>query len=155
MEEHMARHDNTPWDLIRDFHASAGFIAAFTKRNGFSTRPGHYKSRPDVDPSRSAAWQQEIEALLANEDSDLIFNGDETSWCLYPHGITTWAPRGAENISIRVRGSEKEFLTVMATIRSSGRKHPLDILAHGKTDRVEDTQIGDVGEYRRDHSESR
>jgi hypothetical protein len=154
MEEHMKRYDDTPWDEIPDFHASAGFIQGFKIRNAFSSRRGHYKRRPTIDPIRCAEWQQEIENLLANEDADLIFNGDETSWCLYPRGVTTWATRGAENVSIAIAGNEKECLTVMATIRASGRKDPLYILAHGKTTRVEHSQIGDVGEHQRDHSES-
>jgi hypothetical protein len=60
----------------------------------------------------------------------------------------------AENISVRIRGSENECLTVMATIGASGRQNPLSILAHGKTTRVKHTQLGDVGEDRRDHWES-
>jgi hypothetical protein len=154
MEEHLGRYGDVPWDEILDFHVSAGFISDFKKRNRFSSRRGHYKRRPSVDPARCAEWRQEIETLLANVDHDLILNGDETSWCLHPRGVTTWATRGAENIAIQIGGSEKECLTVMATVRASGRKDPLYILAHGKTRRVEESQIGNVGQHLRDHSES-
>jgi hypothetical protein len=149
-----ARYEDVPWSRIKDFHASDGFVADFKARNRFSSRRAHYKRRPNVDPERCIAWQREIEDLLRTVDHDLILNADETSWCLYPRGVTTWASRGAENVVIGIRGDEKECLTVMATIRASGKKDPLYILAQGKTARVEESQIGDVGEHGRDHSES-
>jgi hypothetical protein len=38
MEEYVARYDDdTPWDQIRDFHASDGFVTDFKRRNGFSS----------------------------------------------------------------------------------------------------------------------
>jgi hypothetical protein len=133
MEEYVARYDDdTPLDQIRDFYASAGFVTDFKRRNGFSSRRGHFKPHPKRDPERFAAWQREIEDLLATVDRNLIFNGDETSWCLYPRGVTTWAPTGADGVVIGTRGNEKECLMVMATIRASGKRDALYTLAHGK-----------------------
>jgi hypothetical protein len=43
-------------------------------------------------------------------------------------------------------------LTVLATISASGVKWPLYFLAKGKTQRVENSQIGDVGDHWRSHS---
>jgi hypothetical protein len=165
MQEHLSRYgsedeegeeggENDAWTRIPDFHVSDGFIHDFKRRNGFSSRRAHFKRRSRVNPERAAAWMQEIEHLLSTVPPDTIYNADETSWRLYPNGVTTWAERGSENISITTRGDEKECLTVMATIRADGKRVPLYILARGKTARVEESQIGPVAPHARDHSES-
>jgi hypothetical protein len=69
-----------------------------------------------------------------------ICTADETSWRLCPTGVTTWAKRDCENISISTSGNEEECFTVMA---------------YGKATRVERTLIKDVARYHVDHSESR
>jgi hypothetical protein len=109
------------WSMIRDFHVSNGFIHDLKKRHGFSSRRPHYKRRPDIDPDRRTGWMQEIENLFQTIPSDRIYNADETSWRLYPTGVTTWAERGSENISSATSGNDKECLTVMATIRADGK----------------------------------
>jgi hypothetical protein len=140
MEKHVARYDDdTPWDEIRDFHASPDFVTDFKQRNGSNSQRGRFTRRPDRAFGRCVAWKRETEELLATVDRNFSFSGDETSWCLYRRAVTTWAPTGANGIVIGTPGNERECLTVMATIRASGKRDPLYILARGKTVRVERT----------------
>jgi hypothetical protein len=150
MDEYLARYDeDTPWDQMRDFHVSPGFVSDFKSRNRFTSRRGHFNRRPNVDPERCRVWQHEIDDLLATVDHDLIFN--ETLWCLYPRGVLAWAPTGADNGVIGIGGDEKECLTVMATCQASGKRDSLYILAHANPARAERTQLSEVGRHRRDH----
>jgi hypothetical protein len=129
-------------------------VSVVKKWHGFSSRRAHYKRHPNADLERRVTWQNEIETLLASVDKDMAFNDDETSWRFYTHGVTAWTPRGAEKVTISIQGSEKKCLTVMVTIRADGTKDPLYVLAHGKTARVEATQIGNIGEHGWDYSAS-
>jgi hypothetical protein len=89
MEEYLARRwqEGEDWRAYSSFQDSKGFIAGFKKRNCFCSRRAHCKRRPVVDPARCAAWQQEIETLLATVHRDKIFNADETCWRLYPRDL--------------------------------------------------------------------
>jgi hypothetical protein len=139
----------------RDFLCSACFVADFKRRNGFSSRVFHYKRRPETtDPIRVQNWIQEIQSLLEREDHDRILNCDETSWLLYPRGLLTWSDRGATSVHVHIGGDEKECFTATATITASGKKLPLQILAKGKTARVQATQLGNVADHWCDHSPS-
>ena len=84
----------------------------------------------------------------------MIYNCDETAWKMFPNGILTWAIKGAEGVPIPITRDEKECLTALATIRADGTKLPLMILARGKTQAVEETQLGDVGFHLTGHCES-
>ena len=85
-------------------------------------------------------------------DRDYVLNCDETSWKIYPGNILTWAKRGSENVSITIRGDEKECITVLATVSANGHKLPLYFIANGKTERVEHSQLGDVINHWKNHS---
>jgi hypothetical protein len=86
------------------------------------------------------------------QDGDLVLNCDESSWKLYPTGILTWAETGSQNVAVPITGSEKDAITVMATITFGGKKLPLYILAKGITTRCEVSQLGELGDHSCDHS---
>ena len=73
---------------------------------------------------------------------------------MYPKNVLTWWDTGADDVSIHADGDEKAAITVLATISASHMKWPLFFVAKGKTERVEITQIGEVGLHWRSHSES-
>jgi hypothetical protein len=83
-----------------------------------------------------------------------ILNADETNWLPFSKGILTWALKGAISVPIHINGDEEESLSVMSTVIASGVKLLLQILTHGKTDRVHDRQIRPVNGHWIDHSES-
>jgi hypothetical protein len=97
-------------------------------------------------------WVRAIRELIETKNPGPILNVDETSWRLYPTGILTWAETGAEDVPVNVSGDLKECVTVLVTISADVRKLPLVIIAAGKTERVEVSQLGDVGEHVTDHS---
>lgn len=123
------------------FSCSAGYIHNFKKRNGFSSRRAHYKRRPKTDVDQCTQWTESISNLLKSKDNRLILNCDETFWRVFPGALMTWAPTNSENVTIDIKGSEKDGLTVLATIAADGSKLPLFFIASGKTERVETTQI--------------
>ena len=151
-------------DVVCDFHRqfragahfepSNGFIYDFKRRNGFSSRRGHFKRRPTVDQETARAFRDYVHELMATRDLSRIINCDETSWKLYPNGILTWAETGAEDVSVGILGDEKECLTVLASVTADGRKLPLYFLAKGKTTRVESSQLGSVNYHWKNHSEN-
>lgn len=134
------------------YEPSNGFVYDFKRRNGFSSRRSHYKRRPVVQPGIKEDFQSVVCELLRTQKLRNVVNCDETSWKIYPSGILTWADTGSEDVQIDIGGDEKECLTVLASVTASGEKLPLYFLAKGKTMKVEDTQIGDVGEHWRNHS---
>jgi hypothetical protein len=99
-------------------------------------------------------WTTRLRHLLETQNKELILNCDETAWRVYSGNILTWWDTGADDVSTHINGDEKSSITVLATISASHRKWPLFFLAKGKTDRVEASQIGDVGDHWRSHSES-
>jgi hypothetical protein len=54
-----------------------------------------------------------------------------------------------------VNRDENGCITVRATVSTSRKKWPLFFVAKGKTERVEQSQIGDVAKNWHAHSESR
>jgi hypothetical protein len=81
-------------------------------------------------------------------------NFDETSWLLFPTGLVTWQRKGAKDVHVQIARSEKENITVLASITAGGDPLPLLFVAKGKTETVHRTQIGDVGRHWVDHTES-
>jgi hypothetical protein len=75
-------------------------------------------------------------------------------WRVYPHALQTWAPTGAQNISLAVDGNEKDSFTVVAAITAAGTKLPLFLIAPGKTGRVEQSHFADVAHHQTAHSHS-
>ena len=137
-----------------DFHCSKGYIYDFKKRNRFASRKGRISRRTPTDPTAVQAWIEQISDLLENWDRDAILNCDETSWKVFPNNILTWANVGAESVPLKVNGDEKECLTVLATVSANGGKLPLFFLAKGTSERVLETQIGDVCDHWKSYSEN-
>lgn len=140
--------------IPRDFRASNGFIWDFKRRNHFSSRKSHYKRRTESSPAFIEEWKRQVAEVFANVPLDHILNCDETSWKTYPNGLRTWADRGARDVQVRIGGSEKQCMTVLATVCADGTKRPLMFLAEGKKDGVLTSQLGDVGPHWKTRSES-
>jgi hypothetical protein len=136
------------------FTCSGYFVKDFMKRNRFALRRQHFKRRPRVTAEVKNQWSEALRSILATHDNDHILNCDETAWRLYPNNILTWWPTGTDDVSIHVDGNEKGCITVLATITASHKKLPLFFLAKGKTERVDQSQIGIVEPHWRAHSES-
>jgi hypothetical protein len=96
----------------------------------------------------------EIIELLATADQETIIHCDETSWWLFPNGLLTWARIGDESIQVKTNRSPRTHLTVHASITAAGTKLPLLCFAHGKTEAVHVTPLGDVAYHWVIHSES-
>jgi hypothetical protein len=75
---------------------------------------------------------------------DMLVNCDETAWRLFPSGLLTWARRGQDGVTVRLRldGSAKDCITVLASVTAAGTKLLLSAIAKGKTRRVEQSQLG-------------
>jgi hypothetical protein len=58
--------------------------------------------------------------------------------------VLTWCQKNTHNARELIDGNEKDNFTALATITTSGKRLPLFILARGKTERAERSQIGDV-----------
>lgn len=61
---------------------------------------------------------------------------------MFPDGILTWAKRGSDNVHVHANCDEKKCMTALATVKVDGTKLPLMIIAKGKPDLVETTQLG-------------
>jgi transposase len=115
----------------------------------------HYKRRPEnVEPAKIEEFIATVKHYMETIDNDRIINIDETSWLLWPRGLLTWADTGAHSVQVRIQGDEKESMTATAAISASGTKLPLQIIAKGKTERVEQSQLGDVAYHWKSHCES-
>jgi hypothetical protein len=66
--------------------------------------------------------------------------------------VLTWAETNTDSVHALIEGNDKDNFTALATVIASGRRLPLFILATGKTERVERSQIGDVGPHWVSHS---
>ena len=143
-----------PGDDIKMFNCSDGFIADFKRRHKFSSKRFHFKRRPNVTPEQRQHWLEQMGKLLAEVPHSRIINCDETSYCLYPKGLLTWAVVGQDNVKTLIQGNEKDNMTVIASITAEGKKLPLMFIAKGKTERAENSQIGDIGPHWKTHSES-
>ena len=143
-----------PNEDFKMFSCSNGFIADFKKRHRFSSKKFHYKRRPSVTPEQRENWLEQMRKLLTEVPHSRIVNCDETSYCLYPKGLLTWAVVGQDNVKTLIQGNEKDNMTVIASITAEGKKLPLMFIAKGKTERVENSQIGDVGQHWKTHTES-
>jgi hypothetical protein len=137
-----------------DFNCARPFISGFMTRNRFSYRRQHFKRRPSASTEEIEAWIAWLSELLQRYDNNLIINCDETSWRLFPDNILTWWQTGEDEVSTFIQGDEKDCLTVLATISASGNKWRLFCMAKAKTARVEESQIGDVGNHWKAHSRS-
>jgi hypothetical protein len=57
-------------------------------------------------------------------------------------------------VKVRLDGSEKDCITVLASVTAAGTKSPLSAIAKGKTRRVEQSQLGSNPAILKYHSES-
>ena len=139
-------------DQIPDFMVSDHFIHDFKKRNHISSRLAHPERRSVSNGEQNIDWENDIGELLNTFPRDRILNCDETSWQIFPNFLKTWAETGSQNIQIRVNGNPKDSITVLATIAPNGTKCPLFIIAKGKTNRCEESQLSDTAYHIRTHS---
>jgi hypothetical protein len=140
-----------------EFACSKQFIFNFKQRNGFSSRRFHTRRRnPTESKEQIEAWITAIrDLLIAHEGKrDMVVNCDETAWRLLPSGLLTWAPVGADGVTVRLNGNEKDSITVLASVTAGGDKLPLFAIAKGKTKRAEQSQLGSDGTTITDHSAS-
>ena len=136
------------------FSCSNGFISGFKMRHRFSSRRTHLKRRPNIDDSDLEKWKSKIRNLLRETPKDRVVNVDETAWFFYPKGLLTWAIKGSSDISVNINGNDKDNITALCSITAAGTKLPMMLIASGKTERVEDSQLGDVYPHWRCHSET-
>jgi hypothetical protein len=79
--------------------------------------------------------------LLLEVPLERIVNCDEAMWRVVPSGLPTWAPIGEDGVSVHINAAEKETITALASITSTHDKLPLFLIAKGKTERVERSQL--------------
>jgi hypothetical protein len=79
-------------------------------------------------------------------------NYDETVWKFHPNGIFTWADTGSQHIPVNVTGNDKDSITVMASVTLAKTKLPLYILAKGRTERCESSQLRKLVSHQPFHS---
>ena len=139
-------------EQMPNFMVSDHFIHDFKQRNHISSRIAHPERRANENQDQNTQWENTIENLLNTFPRDKILNCDETSWQIFPNSIKTWAETGSQNIQIRVNGNPKDSITVLATIAADGTKCPLFIIAKGKTERCEESQLGDTAYHFKTHS---
>lgn len=139
---------------FREFHCSQGFIHDFKYHHRFSSKIFHIKRRANPNSELEKKFLQEMAELFVKVPHDRILNADETGWKLFPKGILTWGETGADNLSREGVINDKSQVTILATITAAYTKLPLLFIAQGKTEQVENSQIGDVGYHWRTHTES-
>jgi hypothetical protein len=137
------------------FVCSQQFIRDFKKRQRFASRRFHMRRRNnELHRADILAWTDKMQRLLATTDPDRILNCDETCWHVVPSGLLTWAPVGADGISVVSSATEKDVITVLASVTASYRKLPLYLIAKGLTARAERGQLGPHEGHEADHSPS-
>jgi hypothetical protein len=139
---------------VPEFNCSDGFIHSFKDRNNFSSRRSHYKRRPDYDQTVLDEWVDEMRKVISTTRPDRIVNCDETCWRVFPTGLRTWGSRGSDNIRLLIRGNEKDSLTALCSVTAARTKLPMVLIATGKTERAERSQLGDISPHIPMHSES-
>lgn len=150
-EKIQASNDEHP----KDFHCSKGFINNFKKRHRITSRKAHVKRRSLLNNEQNMQeWEKNISNLLANVSLENIVNADETFWKIVPNGLQTWAPINSHDININSNNDNKEGITVIASVTANRTKLPLFIIAKGKTDRCERSQVGDISYHYSSHSET-
>ena len=139
---------------FKNFSCSAGFISDFKYHHRFSSKSFHIKRRSDPTEEIQKKFMLDMKKLFDTVPIDRILNADETGWKLMPKGILTWGETGVDNISKQALINDKTQITVLATISAANTKLPLLFIAQGKTQLVENTQLGDVAHHWKFHTES-
>ena len=141
------------YSKIPQFNCSDGFVTDFKNRNNFVSRRLHAARRP-LSSHFDSIFADQMKNLFEKVEPKYIVNIDETSWEVVPKIFKSWHVKGQDHVLRYVQANTKERVTVMAGIRSDGVKLPLQFIASGKTDKVLDSQIGDVNYHYRTHSEN-
>ena len=132
-----------------EFNCSKGFIYDFKNRNKFSSRLAHFRQRP-ISKSQEKI-NKEIEDFksqvrdlikISEETDEPVVNADETGFQVLPTSIKTWAIKNTTNISINVADSDKERLSIMASITSDNQKLPLFIIGKGNNKETVEEELG-------------
>jgi hypothetical protein len=138
------------------FNCSDGFIPQFKNRNDFRSRQTHYKRPSKCDTGIVERWLNDKRQLLATApDLERIINCDETSWKVYPDHLVTWAVRGADHVPVAAGGNLKAAFTAVCSITAARTKLPMVMIASGKTDRAEGSQLGEIHRHSPMHTKSR
>lgn len=74
----------------------------------------------------------------------MVLNADEPGFQILPTSIRTWAFKKTMNISINVGDSDKDRVSIMATITSDFNKLPLFIIAKAEDEDEAEEQIGQL-----------
>jgi hypothetical protein len=122
-------------EALKDFKASRRFVQLFRKRHEMSLRRPSFKRRPNVDDATIQAFIAKVQDILMKYPPDHVLNIDETNWRMVAGGFLTWAKRGAESVSCKIENDEKFGVTAIAAVDALGTKHPLTVIAKGKTAR--------------------
>ena len=139
---------------IKYFNASDGYIFDFKNKFRISSKKCHVRRRPEKGTFEDG-FLQKIKKLKKECDNDFIINIDETAWQLFPKNLLVWQNKGEDhNVCYMNKANHKECITVMAGITASGTKIPLLFVATGRTEKCENSQLGDVGPHWKIHSES-
>lgn len=141
------------YDKIPKFNASDGFVTDFKSRNNFVSRRLHVARRPLVK-NFDDIFAQQMNQLFKTVKPCYIINIDETSWEVIPKILKSWHVKGEDHVLRYVNSNCKENITVVAGVRADGLRLPLQFIATGKTEKVLETQIGDVGDHMKTFSEN-
>jgi hypothetical protein len=131
-------------EVSQEFYASLGgnpdefrwsdhFIANFKSRHRFSSRRFHLRRRSRIGGRFDIeAWKETVNVLLHMCAHHRIINCDETSWKVVPSGLLTWAPVGADSVSVALNASDKDWVTVFDSVTAASDKLLLFIIAKRK-----------------------
>ena len=141
------------YSKIPQFNASDGFVTDFKNRNNFVSRRLHAARRP-LNTSFDTIFTEQMKNLFEKVEPKYIVNIDETSWEVVPKIFKSWHIKGHDHVLRYIQANPKDRITVMAGIRADGIKLPLQFLAAGRTEKVLNTQIGDVNYHFGSYSEN-
>lgn len=124
------------------YNASSNWIVKFKRRHGFSRRKYHRKRRSNTSLKKIIKFLKQFQVILNKAEPSHILNVDETCWCFQESGEYTWAPTGAESVSIYSSVDEKSNFTCLATINLAAEKFPLVLISKGSTELSESNWFG-------------
>ena len=89
-------------------------------------------------------FKSQVRDLIKNseETDEPVINADETGFQVLPTSIKTGAIKNTTNISINVADSDKERLSIMASITSYNQKLPLFIIGKGNSKETVEEELG-------------
>jgi hypothetical protein len=137
------------------FRCSDHYIQNFKRRTGFSSRRFHLRRRRrQIGRGDIEVWKNAMIALLDSAEHHWIINCDETAWKVVPSGLLTWARVGQDSVEICMDASDKEPITVLASMTTSSEKFPFFMVGKRRTSRVERSKLGDADGHEASHSPS-